>query len=113
MLIKPEISAVLRSAGITRNGLQPNFTDSNDSVSSKLDAAGLSVQECFESLRMIVDGGDTDTVKLNAVKTALEAHRIMKGDGGSLGTQVNIIINDPHGPSMNVNPILLPRELTA
>lgn len=110
-LIKPEITSLLRTAGITSGGLRAlrNGGESDASISEKLDAAGLSVIECFDSLRDIILSGDSDTVKLNAVKTALEAHRIMKGDV-AVGTQVNIIINDD---STSINPMLIPRQLSA
>jgi hypothetical protein len=111
-LIRPEVSSLLRNAGITRNGIHalaaPN---ENGNVSDKLDAAGLSIEFCFDSLRAIIEGGDSDTVKLNSIKTALEAHKVMKGDTPA-GTVVNIIIQDPENANIAVNPILIPRQLT-
>lgn len=106
-LIKPEIAQLLRTAGINSRGSYPLEDSGGDSISSKLDSAGLSIMECFGDLRNIITTGDSDTVKLNAIKTVLEAHRVMKGDP-AVGTVVNIIINDN---STSINPMLLPRQL--
>lgn len=110
-LIRPEITTILRNSGITPSGLRPiRAAREENTISDKLDDAGLSVIECFHVLRDIMDTGDTDTVKLNAVKTVLEAHKVMRGDAAA--TQiVNIIINDLDGTSHETNPIFIPREL--
>lgn len=113
-LIRPEIHQVLRNAGITRNGggNLPNFTSNGDNgVSEKLNAAGLSIEECFSLMRDVIDSTEVDTVKINTIKMALEAHKVMSKDSSSAGPQINIIINDPQNAHLDVNPILLPRQL--
>lgn len=113
-LIKPEINSLLRSAGITRNGIHKvDELNEQASISEKLDAAGLSVVDLFLDLKGIINAGDSDTVKLNAIKTALEAHKVMKGDAPQ-GTVVNInIIDNSDNSTTSINPMLLPRQLSA
>jgi uncharacterized Zn-binding protein involved in type VI secretion len=107
-LVKPEITQLLRSAGISRGGIRA-VTDGDASISDRLANAGLSIEECFDELRGIITNGDSDTVKLNGIKMVLEAHKVMKGDS-VVGTTVNIIINDS---SETINPMFLPRQLIA
>lgn len=76
------------------------------SLSENLEESYLTIPSLLDSLRGLVDNGQSDAVRLSAIKTALEMH-------GSLGVKtsqppvVNITING----SAQVNPILLPREL--
>lgn len=75
----------------------------------KLDEAFLSESSLLESLRSIVETGQSDSVRLNAIQTALKMHGSLQERPMTVPT-VNITINGTN-QVLGVNPILLPREL--
>jgi hypothetical protein len=111
MVIKPEISKLVKSAGITPTGIRKISANVDDALVDKLEEAGLSIDELLQELSSVIRT-EEGAVRLQAIKTALQAHKI-DSEPEKQGTTVNIIINDPSSPAnvQVVNPILLPRQL--
>ena len=114
-LMKPEIQNILRKAG-----LAPASSDSDErSVSEKLDAAGLSLQETLDQLAYIAKESGNESLRARCLETALKAHGALK-DTTPAPPSFTIVIQPSQGsPSVSshpnlpqgVNPILLPRQL--
>ena len=77
-------------------------------LTDKLDEAFLSESSLLESLRSIVETGQSDSVRLSAIQTALKMHGSLQ-ERPTTAPSVTITINGVNNTS--VNPILLPREL--
>lgn len=108
-LINHGIQDALRKAGIVKD---PNEGPSN--IQSKMNEAGMSVDELLISLRDTVEGADSSSVKLRAIDTALKLHGVLK-DQVAPPPLVNIIIADPNPLKAEggLNPILIPRKVIA
>lgn len=65
----------------------------------------LSVSDLVGELGDLARGADSDSVRLQAVKTGLELHKALGDDGDK--PIINIIIRDSQVGS--INPILIPR----
>lgn len=100
-LLRPDIQKVLRETGLA--------TAEGGSISEKLDAHALSVDEILDGLSDVVHGADTSAVKLRALETASKLHGILK-EQAAPPPSITIVINDPASAGQ-VNPILIPRQL--
>lgn len=96
-ILKPEIQAALREAGLSRD---------STSISDKLNNADLSIDDAIIMLGDIARGGDT-AQRQRALDTILKLHGVLKENVQV--PVVTIVINDPDGPK-GINPILIPRE---
>lgn len=101
-ILKPEIQAALRHAGIGKV--------EGSSVADMLNEADLSLWDSIQILADIARGSSQEGEKRRAIETAFKLHGVLK-DTAPAPPQVTIIINDPEGPK-GINPILLPREVS-
>ena len=102
-ILKPEIQAALRAAGLAPQ-------DQNRSLTEELDASGLSVRETLDTVTSIMIHGESDHTRLRAAELSLKARGVLK-DAAAPIPSITIVINDPLAPR-GINPILIPRELT-
>ena len=109
-LMRPEIQQILRTAGLVKE----SESKPNQSLSDRLNAAGLSLDELLEELSLVAKTSGNDGLKLRALETALKAHGALKENSPQVPS-FTIIIQDGNSPQSNipqgVNPILLPRQL--
>ena len=98
-LLRPDIDKVLKSAGI----------GDESPISKKMDENNLSLNSTISRLADLTENASSDSVRLNAINTALKMHGALK-ESGPAGTQVTIVINDPKSQN-NVDPILFPRPI--
>lgn len=101
--VEPEsgVHKILKEAGILKKGQK---TD----LASALEDSGLGLSETLNRVRQIAEGGDSDSVRINANKMVLEMHGALKQDTGRNIPAVNITIVD--SASVSINPILMPRK---
>jgi hypothetical protein len=108
--MRPEIQQILRTAGLVKE----SESKPNQSLSDRLNAAGLSLDELLEELSLVAKTSGNDGLKLRALETALKAHGALKENSPQVPS-FTIIIQDGNSPQSNipqgVNPILLPRQL--
>ena len=77
-------------------------------LSRLLENANLSAPEVLEHVSLLMRGAESDGVRMNAAKVALELNGFLaKDDGAGRDFNVTIIINDPE--HVGINPILIPR----
>ena len=111
-LIRPEIQAVLRKAGLSK---ELSGTAEPGGIVERLEAAGLSLDEVLEELATLVKNSGNEAIRLNAAKIALQAHGTLKESSSVVNPSFTVIIeNAPAGNAkftQGVNPIVLPRQL--
>lgn len=96
-ILKPEIQAALREAGLSRD---------STTLTEKLDRADLSIDDAIIMLGDIARGGDT-AQRQRALDTILKLHGVLKET--IQVPVVTIVIHDSESPK-GINPILIPRE---
>lgn len=106
-ILRPEIQKALRAAGLTKD------TSNRDDVplADKLSLVGLSLDETLERLADLVNNCQNEVIRRQAIDTTLKLHGVLK-EQAPLPPSVTIVINDPNRPTPEVNPILLPREIS-
>ncbi len=118
-LMRPEVQEVLRAAG-----LAPGATKSDErTLSDKLDAAGLSLEETLEQIAQIINSTGNDALRMRAAETVLKAHGALK-ETAPAPPSFTIVIQESLGNGQiakplagatnlpeGVNPICLPRQL--
>lgn len=85
----------------------PARTGKSATLKQKLEAAGLSEVDIFDTIRQVMSGGETASARLQAAKAAAELHGLLESENVKPIPIVNIIINDGN----TNNPILIPREM--
>jgi hypothetical protein len=106
-LIRPEIQKVLREAGIS----QDRDTSEPQTLTEKLDAAGLSLDNVLGQLSTVAETTGNEALRVRCLETALKAHGALKETAPAIPS-FTIVINDSSpSPQPSVNPILLPRQL--
>lgn len=96
-ILKPEIQAALREAGLSHD---------STTITEKLNRADLSVDDAIVMLGDIARGGDT-AQRQRALDTILKLHGVLKETVQV--PIVTIMIHDGEAPK-GINPILIPRE---
>lgn len=110
-IMRPEIQAILRQVGLEKN------TEAPGSLTEKLDAAGLGLDDTLNNLSVIVNGTGNDSLKLQALRDVLKLHGALKENAAPQIPSFQIIINDPsnvHAATTEtpaINPIFMPRQL--
>jgi hypothetical protein len=116
-LIRPEIQNMLRKAGL---GPEVKTPGSEGSLSEKLDAAGLSLEETLEHLAFIAKESGNETLRFNCLKAVAQMHGALKETAPAPPSFTIVIQGDqlshlpssvPDGIPQGINPILLPRQL--
>ena len=115
LLSPSQIHEVLRREGQAEP--QSAKSPSKDKLAKLLADANLSPEECLENLSSLMRSAEHDTIRLGAVKTALELNQLIEKDGARANFTVNIQINnhidgEPDLPLHAINPILIPRGAT-
>lgn len=102
-LIKPDVTSMLRAAGIERPAPNTNIT-----IKEALNGNGLSIEDLTRTMSDILRDDETSSMmKHKIVETALKAHGAITGN--DMPT-INIVINDTE--KVDINPILIPRQMT-
>lgn len=102
-ILNPRIAEALRHAGL-------GPSDSNTSVNDLLDANNASAEDTARILGEVMNNGESSHVRLRAAELAFKLRGSLK-DTGPQQQSITIIINDPNSKH-DVNPILLPREIS-
>lgn len=103
-LVEPAgIRSILKESGILSKG---NPKDEKN-LSSVLESSGLGLSEVLSRVRQLSEDGETDGVRLQANKMALEMHGVLRQEVSKVIPSVSITIID--SASVAVNPILIPR----
>lgn len=105
-LLKPEIQSALRLAGIGGSD-----GDDKQDIESILNDNNLSLRDSVRILSEIAHSSTNEHTRKGAVETAFKLLGVMK-EGAAQIPSVTIIINDPKGGDIKINPILIPREIT-
>ena len=118
-LIRPEIQKVLRQAG-----LAPAARDSQSqqTISEQLDAAGLSLPETLEELALVAKSSGNESLRVRCLETVMKAHGALKETAPAPPSFTIIIqpssfqesattLQTHAGVPLSVNPIFLPRQL--
>jgi hypothetical protein len=98
-LVDP-IRKILEETGLT--------TPSGGELSDILERHNLGPEDTLKALSEMMNYGETESIKLQAVKLSLEINKLLKPDVGPVAPVFNVIIKDSQ---VGINPILLPREL--
>lgn len=108
-LMRPEVQNVLRAAGLEKESSNPEET-----ISGKLDRAGLSQDEIAEELAHLAKNSGNEVLRLRALETGLKAHGALKETAPQIPT-FNLIIQSasPSKEVPSVNPVLFPRQSLA
>lgn len=101
-ILKPEIQAALRAAGISKSP--------NGSLEESLDSSGLTLDSSLSTISQIQEFGGSETSRLRAAELALRARGFLK-DQSPTAPSITIVINDPGRQENKINPILIPREI--
>ena len=115
-LMKPEIQAILRKAGLAgpiENAAGPEGeSQPRGRVTEILDRAGLSLDETIELLAQQVMGGTNEALRHKSLETVLKMHGVLKDTAvAAQMPSFTIVIQDAGHEAPLVNPILLPRQL--
>lgn len=103
-ILKPQIQAALREAGL-------NHPEDSQDLTQSLNKNKLSLDDTLEVVSGIMQFGGTEQSRLRAAELTLKMHGTLKESGQSQ-PQITIVINDSKSPG-GINPILLPRELSS
>lgn len=103
-ILKPEIQNALREVGL-------DHKSGDTDLATKLDAAGLSINEAAETAAGIMRNGGSEMVRLRAAELALKAHNVGRDQPMQM-PNITFIIRDPKSVPGVINQILIPRELT-
>lgn len=108
-LIKPEIETVLKEVfgSSTKN---EDEDPKPQELSQKLEKAGLGLKTTLDTVGWLMENGASDAIRLRAAEDSLKVHGLMK-EQPAAAPIVNIVINDPGAAQMEINPILIPREV--
>lgn len=105
-LLRPEgIQRALEIAGLAEVDRE------SGPIAAELDKAGRTIQADARALSSIIENTDNDVTKLRAIELSWRARGMMK-DTAPPPVAVHINIMDPNAPT-GVNPIFIPRELSA
>ncbi len=112
-IMSPEVQKLMRAAGLTDR--DKNESTSEDSIGSKLERAGLGLDDVLLNLAQTANNSANEGLKVRANETALKLHGALKETAAAPASNFTIIINDPtYSPAKSlegVNPIFLPRQL--
>lgn len=113
-LIRPEIQQVLREAGLAPSRKTENREAEPGSVSAKLEAAGLGLDETLERYADLACNTSNEVLRKNALDTILKMHGALK-EAAAAPPSFTIVIQSSGEASAplvaGTNPILLPRQL--
>jgi|SRR5712671_2747003 len=101
-LIKPNIQAALREAGLA--------SSHEDTITERLDRSGLSLDAALEELSEIARSSENESTRLRAIETSLKLRGILK-EQQAPPPSISIVIQGGNEVA-GENPILLPRQLT-
>lgn len=107
-ILKPEIAAALRQAGLGGK------TETSE-IGEALDTAGLTLESSLQTLKFLEENSGSENTKLRAVEMSVKLRGLLK-DQVAPPPSITIQILDPNFESRRtsgVNPVLLPRELLA
>jgi hypothetical protein len=115
--MKPEIQQLLRNAGVIPESR--TLGSNENSLTDKLDAAGLSLEETLDELANLAKRSGNEGIRLRALESSLKAHGALKETTPPIPSFTIIIqpssSSTPQQQSSfippGVNPILLPRQL--
>ena len=103
-LLKANIQDALRAAGLSKAG------GSAAGINEKLDEAGLSDEEVLDQVAQVMMHGSSDSIRLRAAETVLKVRGHMK-EASAPPPPITIVIQGT-GVTPEVNPILIPREIS-
>lgn len=103
-LLKANIQDALRAAGLSKSSASVTVED-------QLVEAGLSNEEIFAEAETLMKRGSSDAVRLGAINSILKVKGLMK-EASAPPPPITIVIQGT-GPTPGVNPILVPREISA
>lgn len=96
MLLKPDIDRVLEAAGLSA-------TKENTSIITKLDEAGLSLDDLLNELASLTRGSESESLRLRAIEMGFRMHGALKTDNSNNTIPpIRIVISNENGSSVDM-----------